>query len=330
MKIILNNIDVTRYILNDVNIDDSVPEFGSANQLLNDTLEIKFPINYERFLLQDIPYELIYTERDIVKFHGFLAQTTFDHKSISCIFRSRTAVLFNSHIRNVEILGPYVKDEAYPADIIKEILFLHNLKFNEESYLFSRTIHTMYKVTLSVTNEKWIVSELLDKIAEVTCSRIYIWNDEYYYEQYNKDGTPRFVLDITDDYFTVYPTITTFDYYASKFKGTEIRFGKEEITLKNLRYPEKVIDLGRNTNNGVYTNRADTAQFIADQYDALLSKKKLSMTCSLRKEIGDSITKYHTIRWKNKIWYIVNIKRSSNLEVPIECVSFYGWNSSSI
>lgn len=320
----IGGIDYTDIGLNLPLIDDNLPDWGQTDLIFNDILEIDFPLEYlPNFNVID-PYSkaVLYTIDDVIYFNGEISNFVYDNYKVTVKCKASTYVLFNRHIRENEIMSPYVVDNENPAVILREMLELIGLDMNTANYNAQRNFFDDLGVTLSVTNENWATVDLINKLAEVTCSRIYFYNNEFYYETYNRDAVYPYI-EIRDRDWVDYPNIETVDKYPTEYRGTEVKFGANEayFILKNERIPEKTIDLSIDYVNGIYTDSAVTAQFIADAYDALLSAKRLYLTGSLKLGIMEAINKRSYILWDDRIYAFRNIKNAYETHKPVECVS---------
>jgi hypothetical protein len=77
---------------------------------------------------------------------------------------------------------------------------------NEPNYYTVTDFYRNLGVTFSVTNENWVTSELLDKLAEVTLSRIYYYNGEFYLEPIFLWDVPPFV-EVLPEHWVDYPVV---------------------------------------------------------------------------------------------------------------------------
>lgn len=315
--------DYTTYALNLPFIDDNIPEWFQSELILNDILEIRFPLyNLANFDINNAYIdEVIYTVNDIIKFRGYISNVVYTNKDVVLKCKSNTSVLFNKHIRENEIMSPYIADEENPAVILKEMLQLIGLRMNVDNYNSQYNLFDRLGVTLSVTNENWTTIDLVNKLAQVTASRIYFYNDEFYYETYDESINHPFIPIQNRDWMD-YPEIETIDLFRNEYRGTEVKFGANvSFILKNERIPEHTIDLSINYINGIYTDSAVTAQFVADRYDRYMSSPSYYLRGSIKMGLGNIINKTSYIGWDNRIYGFRNIKNQSEIKKDIECIS---------
>lgn len=296
-------------------IDENIPEWGQlSEQILNENVRLTLPVNYSLFLsdryIRDIPV-IIKTDGSIV-FQGFVDKVDETLREIVFTCKSATSVLFNSYLNNNS--GAYVIDDAYPSDIIKEILTLCGLTMNEISYNNALSLHKGLDITFSVTASKLNAAEILEKICELTCAVIYFDDGEFYYKPYNPDATPP-VIEIEPEDWVTYPKISTPPVFGSVYNGIDIKYGSFGYMLNGTENPSRIVDMS--TDSPVYTSSIITAQYIYDLYDSLGSSSKYQIEGMLRTDIGDMLNKSSYILWEGKNYKMVNINKKQNIGISI-------------
>lgn len=320
INITIGGEDFTTYIVNIPFIDQSCPEWGNVEGMINDTLTLKLPIRFIDFFSAESEIDVIYTENDIILFKGFISQIKYDNKYIEVLCKSETYVLFNRHIRENEIISIYYAKNKYPPEIMKELLELSSLTMNQNNFQTVNDFYQSLGVTFSVTNENWVTSDLLNKLAEVTLSRIFYYNGEFYMEPIFLWDNPPFIK-IQDNYWVDYPLIEKWEKYEADYKGTEVKFGEYvSYSIKNERIPEKTVDVSFNTVNGIYTDNITTAQHIVDIYDYYYSQPLYRLNGSLKPRVMKNINKGSFLYWEGRIYSIVNIKNNRHVKREIECI----------
>lgn len=315
LSITIDGYDFTDSIKDIPNIDHNLPEWGQVQDtLMNENITLTLPASFKTFFstrnVHEIP--VIITENSQTVFNGFIDNIEYSLRELVLSCKSETSVLFNSYIQSTDYA--YVIDDAYPADIIKEILELAGLIFNSHSYSSALSIQETLGITFSVTTDKLSYMEILEKICEVTCGILYIENDEFYYEMF--DDTKIYPsVDIENKDWVTYPVIETPPAFSSVFNGADIRYGND-MTLKGLENASTVIDMSI-TNSMVYTSDIITASYIAALYDYIGTHQKQTITGRLRYNLKPIITKQTYIEWEGVRYKMVNINNSSKLGIDI-------------
>jgi hypothetical protein len=296
-------------------IDENIPEWGQlSEQILNENVQLSLPVNFSLFLsdryIRDIPV-IIKDSGDII-FQGFVDKVNKTLREAVFICKSATSVLFNSYLNNSN--GAYVIDNAYPSDIIKEVLTLCGLSMNEISYNNALSLHKALDITFSVTASKLNAAEILEKICEVTCAVIYLEDGEFHYMPYNPDSTPS-VIEIESEEWVTYPKVSTPPVFGSVYNGIDIKYGSFGYMLNGTENPSRVIDMS--TDSPLYTSSIITAQYIYDLYDSLGRASKYQIEGMLRTDIGNMLGKSSYIRWEGKDYKMININKKSNVGVSL-------------
>lgn len=314
-KLTIDGYDFTNNVKDIPVIDHNLPEWGQVTgQIVNESLNLSLHNSYNAFFengrkIQDI--QVIVNQGNRLVFKGFIDKLSYSLGELTLNCKSKTSILFNSYLQGNG--DAYVIDEAYPIDIIKEILLLAGLQLNEQSYVRAFNIHNMLDMRFSVTTTNINYMELLEKICELSCSIIYIENDEFYYDMF--DNTKIYPsIEIEDIDWIDYPIIETPPAFSSVFNGIDVRFGNN-LLLNGLKNPSKIIDMSYSS--PVYTTNLIIANYIADLYDCLGKSKKQIMKGKLKYKLGAIINKQTYIKWQGISYKMVNINTKSKLGTDI-------------
>jgi hypothetical protein len=317
-EILIDGYDFTNDVKDLPFLDENVPEWGQiGDQILNETMSLVLPTGHQSFF-DGKPHSEILVEikrNGITQFEGFIDNIVYDLRNLTINCKGYTSVLFNGYLTDDGTA--YVIDDAYPADIVKEILTLAGLTMNERSYNEALSFQKALDMKFSVTTESLNYAELLEKVAEVTCGIIYVNGTEFHYEMYNPNRLePSFDIDDAD--WVVYPTIETPPAFSSVFNGVDVIFGNgtAQYTLFGRDEPSKQIDMSA-SNSAVYTGRLDVALYIAELYDYIGNHQKYELKGTLRKAVGNILQKKSAIKWDGKVYEMININNQSSLGTQV-------------
>jgi hypothetical protein len=317
-EILIDGYDFTDDVKDLPYLDENIPEWGQiGEQIMNENLSLILPADTQSFF-DGRPYSDITVEvkhNGITQFEGFIDNVITDLRNITVNCKGYTSVLFNGYLTDEG--SAYVIDDAYPVDIVKELLTLAGLSMNEQSYNEAYSIQKALDMRFSVTTESLSYAEILEKLAEVTCSIIYINGTEFHYEMYNPIKIePSF--DIEDIDWVVYPTIETPPAFSSVFNGVDVTFGSgtAQYTLFGRDEPSKQIDMSA-SNSAVYTGRLDVALYVAELYDYIGNHQKYELKGTLRKAVGNILQKKSAIKWDGKVYEMININNQSSLGTQV-------------
>jgi len=309
MTILIDGYDFTEDIIEIPTFDFSIPEWGELeNSIINEIIELRLDIRFKPFFisLNKRKFKVLITNNNIILFNGFIDIFTYDLTNIILSCKSETSVLFNSNF-TIDSYA-YVIDNAYPSAIIKEILDLTGLNFNELSYKSNLSYDKSVQMTFNVTAENIKYSEILQKVCEVSCGYLYLYNDEFYFERYTGNEKPTIEIDSND--WIDYPVIELEPRFGSIWNGVEVKFGSG-ILLNNLENSSLVIDMSNSSS--VYTSMVTTAVIISDLYNSLGSTKKYKLTGSLKKSLETLFNKTIYFKWDGLTYKIININTDSKV-----------------
>lgn len=318
VEVLIDGYDFTDDVKDLPYLDENVPEWGQTDdQILNESLSLELPTSHQSFFdgrpNSDITVEI--KRNGITHFEGFIDNIIYDLRSLTVNCKGYTSVLFNGYLTDEG--SAYVIDDAYPVDIVKEVLTLAGLSMNEPSYNEAYSIQKALDMRFSVTTDELSYAEILEKVAEVTCGIIYINGTEFHYEMYNSNKVePSFDIEDTD--WLTYPTIETPPAFSSVFNGVDVTFGSgtSQYTLFGRSEPSKQIDMSA-SGSPVYTGRLDVALYVAELYDYIGNHKKQELKGTLRKDVGNILQKKTAIKWDNTVYEMVNINNQSSLGTQV-------------
>lgn len=315
MRIQINGYDFTDDVYELPVIDNNLPEWGQIEDgIINETLKLRLPEVFQSLFTDSHLNShniLVTDDNEIIQFKGFIDSVSTTIKDITLNCKSETSVLFNTYLKSDDYA--YVIDDAYPIDIINELLLLAGLKLNKFSYKKALFIQEMIDMTFSVTVDSINIAELLEKICDVTCGILYINNNEFHYEQFDPcDSTPSVDFDAAD--WIDYPVIDTPPVFGSVFNGADVTYGNN-LALKGIDNASKKIDMS--ISSPIYTSNGITAQYVCDLYDYLGTHKKQRLSGSIRKNINNIITKQTYFKWNDVKYKLVNINNQSKIKTEI-------------
>ncbi len=315
MKILIDGYDFTNDVYELPTIDNNLPEWGQVEDgIINETLKLRLPKTYGSlftFTYQNKHTILVKNDKDIIQFNGFIDTITTSLNDVTLYCKNETSVLFNSYLQSIDYA--YVIDDAYPIDIIKELLVLCGLRLNESSYNNALYIQKALEMKFSITVGSINFAELLEKICDVSCGILYVDNDEFYYNQFDPDNsTPAIEFNQTD--WFDYPVIDIPPVFGSVFNGADVIYGNN-LTLKGIDNVSKNVDMS--ISSPVYTTNGVIAQYICDLYDYLGTHQKRKIKGSIRKNLGDILNKRTYFKWDNVKYKLVNINNQSNVKTEV-------------
>jgi hypothetical protein len=293
-------------------IDINIPEYGDLdNQIMNDVVELTFPDSYELFFnngrnINKIAVQ-IYEDSKLI-FDGFV--DTIEHQLQSSILavKSKTTILFNSTLNE-----DYVIAEAYPADIIKQLAGLIDIPFNSFSYNTTLNYHKALDIKFTVIDVDLNYAEVLQKLAEVTCGKIYMLNNELQYEVFSNELSYP-VLELINRDFVNYPVVTQQSAFSTVFDSINVKYGNG-LFLYGNDTSTKVIDMSNDSI--VRTTSIITALHIAQSYQALGTSKKYVLNATIREKLKDIMYDFNRIKFDNRIYEIINLNHELNDDIKI-------------
>jgi hypothetical protein len=300
-------------------IDINIPEYGDLDsQIMNDVVELTFPDSYELFFnngrnINKIAVQ-IYEDSKLI-FDGFV--DTIEHQLQSSILavKSKTTILFNSTLNE-----DYVIAEAYPADIIKQLAGLIDIPFNSFSYSTTLNYHKALDIKFTVIDVDLNYAEVLQKLAEVTCGKIYMLNNELQYEVFSNELSYP-VLELTNRDFVNYPVITQQSAFSTVFDSIDVKYGNG-LFLYGNDTATKVIDMSNDSI--VRTTSIITALHIAQSYQALGTSKKYVLNATIREKLKNIMYDFNRIKFDNRIYEIINLNHELNNDIKIIAESLEG------
>ncbi len=315
MEILIDGYDFTNDAYELPVIDSNVPEWGQIKDgILNEALKLRLPIKFANLFTynnQDKHTITVKDDNNNIQFNGFIDTITTSLNDVTLDCKNETSVLFNSYLGSDDYA--YVIDDAYPIDIIKELLVLSGLTLNQSSYDKALYIQKALGMKFSVTADSINFAELLENICEVTCGILYIDNDEFYYEQFDPEASIP-AIEFTKTDWVDYPVIDTPPVFGSVFNGAEVTYG-DNLTLKGLENASKKVDMG--TSSSVYTSSGVIAQYICDLYDYLGNHQKQKLTGSIRRNVSTIMNKRTYFRWNDIKYKLVNMNNKSSIKTNI-------------
>jgi len=293
-------------------IDINIPEFSVVdNKIMNDTNTLTLPQDYTSFFkngrdINKITVQ-IYEDSKLV-FDGFVDTIEYRLRSVVVTTKSKTTILFNSTLD-----ADYVIVDAYPSNILKQLCGLLDITFNTFSYNTTLNYHKALDITFDVIDVDLNYAELFQKLAEVTCGKIYFLNNEIYYEIFS-NGLEYPVVELNGKDFVSYPVIEQKSTIGTVYNGTDVKYGAGLI-LYNLTNATKVIDMSNSSI--IRTSNIITAQHIAQSYDSLGSTKKYRLNAVVKESLKNILYDFHRIYFDNRVYSIVNLNHESNNDISI-------------
>lgn len=308
----IDGYDVTSDLDSIPAIDINIPEYGTIDdKIMNDTNILTLPQSYATFFnngrdINKITVE-IYEDNKLV-FDGFVDTIEYQLRSNVINVKSKTTILFNSTLD-----ADYVITDAYPADILLQLAGLLDITFNTYSYNTVLNYHKALDIKFTVIDVDLNYAELFQKLAEVTCGKIYYLNNELYYEIFSNELSYP-VVELSGNDFVSYPIVKQESSIATVFNGVDVKYGAGLI-LYNLTNATKVIDMSNDSI--VRTSNIITAQHTAASYNSLGTTKKYMLNAIVRKELKEILYDFHRISFDGRIYSIINLNHESDNDISI-------------
>jgi hypothetical protein len=310
--IYIDGYNVTAEINSIPAIDINIPEWGQMDkQIMNNTTTLKFPISYKPFFnngrfINDITVK-IYEDTNLI-FNGLIDSIKYTNMEITVTAKNMTTVLFNNTLKQ-----DYVIIDAYPSEILKQIAELSGLSVNPASYDIALNHHKTLDIKFTVIDADVNYAEVLQKLAEVTCGKIYMLNDELYYEVYDAN-VEYAVFELDDSDWVTYPAIEQQSVISTVFNGIDVKFGNG-LLLYGINGATKVIDMSNNSI--IRTSNMIRAKNIANAYQSLGNAKKYKLSGSLKESLKNILYRFTRISYNDRIYNLINIDHQSDNDIQI-------------
>lgn len=308
----IDGYDVTDYIDKIPKIDINIPEYGEmSNQIMNGTINLNFPISFKSFFdngrqVNNITVNILEDNKTL--FDGVIDSIEYNYSNISILAKSYTTVLFSN-----ELSIDYVYANAYPSDIFKQIAELANIDYNNIDYNTVLDYHKALDITFTVIEPDLSYADVLNKLAEVTCGKIYMLNNELRYEVFSNELEYP-VVNIDDEDFTSYPIISQESVISTVFDTIDVKFGAN-LLIHGTDNATKTIDMSNDSI--IQTSNLITATHIADSYNELGKASKYTLTATLRENLKEILYDFNRIQYNNRVYQIINLNQENNNDINI-------------
>ena len=309
--------------------DKTTPEWGQVEQqIMNEVVKFTVPRSLGSFFdngrdINKIRVQIY--ESNILEFDGAISEIDYTQTELQITCKSFSTILFNSTLNADE--SDYIIENAYPADILKEVLRLSTVKMQETFPFVRFTLdENYYNKALDIQKQLGFVfnvyaretnfSQLINKLMEVTCGIMYYEAGVYYYEMYSDDTMAAVVLN--DDDFVNFPQIDNPESFSIGYNGTNIKFNVNLALLDENTQPSKTIDMARNDSDfEVSTDSIIVAEYIAGLYDSIGYGRRVQLNTSVDKRLQNIIRKNSYVRYNDVTYRVLSLNTSSDVELNI-------------
>jgi len=304
-QLFINGYELTNIAKELPTIDISIPEWGQVeNKLFNDIIDFKISIRFASFFRSATPSNMSVKllQNGITVFDGKIDKIDSDDRYMYITAKSNSTIILTRNIIN------FTMSDAYPADILLQILEYSELTFNLQSYNNSLALNKLYLTKFNVTLTSGSYSSIITDLAKASCAKVYMYNNEVFFELYNPNRVKSSIT-LSDTHWVEYPKITEKPAYNSRFDEINVKYSSG-ILIKDIQDASEVIDIS--TSSVVSSSSPVVASHIANLYDSLGTNRKYLLEGKLRTEVLNSKIEFN-IEWGNRIYSITHLGQDSEV-----------------